>query len=179
MKMQFDTDIATKVGTNAAILYDHLDFWCRKNSTKKTGTNFHEGYYWTYESVSKMCNRFPFWSESQVRRMLAKLQVSDLILVSNFNKTSFDRTKWYTTTSSISGHPILQKIELVWTIFLPEIPIMVSGMLIIVMTDAIIRELVMQALQLSQNSIISPYINAYPMTAEIVKIDLVIISPAE
>lgn len=89
----FDTDIALDVGVNAAIIYKNIQFWCEKN--RANGMNEHEGHFWTYNSIKAFCTLFPYMSEKQIRSSLKVLENKGYILSGNFNKSSYDRTKWY------------------------------------------------------------------------------------
>src|SRR5699024_9350743 len=39
--------------------------------------------------------QFPFWSISTIRRSVASLEKQKLLIVGNYNKAGFDKTKWY------------------------------------------------------------------------------------
>ena len=89
----FDTDVAMDVGINAAIIYKNIQYWCEKNRTNEQ--NEHDGYYWTYNSISAFCEQFPYLSEKQIRKALADLEEAGYIKTANYNKLAYDRTKWY------------------------------------------------------------------------------------
>lgn len=63
--------------------------------------NFHEGRYWTYNTAKALKELFPFWSIHQIKRIIKKLEERELILLGNFNKSSFDRTNWYALSDEI------------------------------------------------------------------------------
>ena len=96
----FDTDVALDVGINAAILYKNIQFWCEKNMTNET--NFHDGYYWTYNSMAAFCKQFPYMSEKQIRKALSDLESKGYIKSANYNKVAYDRTKWYADLQKVS-----------------------------------------------------------------------------
>lgn len=89
----FDTDVAIDVGINAAILYRNIQYWCEKNRTNNQ--HFHDGYFWTYNSISAFCEQFPYLSEKQIRSSLKILEDNGYIKSGNYNKVAYDRTKWY------------------------------------------------------------------------------------
>jgi len=93
MIYSFDTDIAKEVGVNAATIYHNIQFWCAKN--KANNSNYYDGEYWCYNSVSAWEELFPFLSTRQIRTALTKLEEKDFIAVGCYNKSSYDRTKWY------------------------------------------------------------------------------------
>lgn len=93
MKYIFDTEIATKVGMNAAVIYENLVYWVKKNEANEK--HFHDGYYWTYSSIKGFITLFPFLTEKQIRTAIDKLEESGLIKSGNYNETTYDRTKWY------------------------------------------------------------------------------------
>ena len=94
MEHSFDIDIAVKVGVNAAILYNNILHWVKKNAAN--GENFHDGRYWTYNSKKAFSELFPYMSDKQVRSALEKLKDEGYILTGNYNSNTYDRTLWYT-----------------------------------------------------------------------------------
>lgn len=103
----FSVSAAVTVGVNAAILLGRIRFWCQKN--KANDRHFHDGMWWTYNSVTAWSRLFPYMSDSQVRRSLKKLEDEGYIAVGNFNSSAFDRTLWYAITAKgvnlLAGRP--------------------------------------------------------------------------
>ena len=104
MEHNFNIDIAIKYGVDEAIMINHLFFWILHNEANEK--NLHEGYYWTFNSVSAFEKIFPYWSRRQIDRVLKSLETKGLILTGNYNKSAYDRTKWYTLTE-----PILKELK--------------------------------------------------------------------
>lgn len=94
---QFDTEIAQQVGVNAAVIFQHIVFWCEKNAAN--GSNLREGRYWTYNSMAAFQELFPYLTFSQIRTALAKLEEVGLILSGEFNEDRWLRRKWYCVAS--------------------------------------------------------------------------------
>lgn len=92
----FDTEIATRYGVNAAVLFQNIAFWC--SHSRANGTNFHDGLYWTYNSVKAFQELFPYLGKSQISSALQKLLDEGLIVKGNYNKVAYDRTAWYAVT---------------------------------------------------------------------------------
>lgn len=92
----FDVDIAVDFGVNAAIILQNIKYWVDHN--RANGTNFFDGRYWTFNSVKAFEELFPYMSANTIRNTLNKLQDSGLIVVGNYNKSAYDRTKWYALT---------------------------------------------------------------------------------
>lgn len=90
---QFDIHMASEVGVNAAVLYQNIKHWCAKNAAN--GKHQHDGQSWCYNSVSAFTALFPYLTTSQVRTALTKLIEGGFIVEGNYNKTPYDRTKWY------------------------------------------------------------------------------------
>ena len=86
--------IAEQVGIVPAILYQNIGYWVDKNTVN--GTNFYDGYYWTYNSVKAFAKLFPYMTAKQIRTGLEKLEKLGFVKTGNYNKEVFDRTKWYT-----------------------------------------------------------------------------------
>lgn len=97
-KMSFDPEIAKDVGVNCAIMYANLEFWCQKNAANDK--HFYDGHYWTYNSMPAFETLFPWWSYAQVRRILENLEKNGYILCGSYNKSPYDKTKWYAVLKS-------------------------------------------------------------------------------
>lgn len=93
MLHSFNPEVAADVGIEAAILYQNIQYWCEKNRLNEK--NFHEGYYWTYNSVKAFCEMFPYMSKDIISRNLKKLEAFGYIKTGVFNEVGFDRTKWF------------------------------------------------------------------------------------
>lgn len=89
----FDPQIAKEYGVNAAIIFQNLAYWIEHNRAYET--NFHDGRYWTYNSVRAFAELFPYLTDKQIRGALKKLEDGGMILVGNYNKSAYDRTRWY------------------------------------------------------------------------------------
>lgn len=89
----FDPQIAKEYGVNAAIILQNLAYWIEHNRANET--NFHDGRYWTYNSVKAFAELFPYLTDKQIRGALKKLEEGGMILVGNYNKSAYDRTRWY------------------------------------------------------------------------------------
>jgi DNA-binding PadR family transcriptional regulator len=101
----FDIDIAKDYGIESAIIMQNISFWIEKN--KANGVHFHDGYYWTYNSIKAFNELFPYMSESTIRRTLKSLEENGIIKTGNYNKVGYDRTMWYAITEK--GFCILNK----------------------------------------------------------------------
>lgn len=90
-----DRKLAATIGLNEAIVLQHIHYWLVNN--QKSNTNFYEGRYWTFNSMKKWHEEvFYFWSIETVKRVFKSLEKEGLLIVGNFNKKGYDRTKWYT-----------------------------------------------------------------------------------
>ena len=96
MQHSFDTEIAAQYGIVEAILLNNFAFWLAKK--KANGQDFHDGRYWTYNSIKAFKELFPYLTENQLRRALNKLIEDGLIVTGNYNKAAYDRTLWYALT---------------------------------------------------------------------------------
>lgn len=101
----FSVEIAKECGVNASILFSNIAYWIEHN--KANGINFHDGHYWTFNSMKAFSELFPYFSEKQIKTALKKLEDDGLIMTGNYNKLPFDRTKWYAVTNK--GYTILNQ----------------------------------------------------------------------
>lgn len=104
--MVFDPEVAKDVGTDAAIILSNIEFWQATNQANKR--NFHDGRYWTYNSTKAFSELFSYLSDRKIRTCLDKLEAKNYITAGNYNKSKYDRTKWYSANvyhhSSISSN---------------------------------------------------------------------------
>ena len=96
MYHQFNTKIAKQYGLEESILLENIYFWVKKN--KCNNQNYHNGKYWTYNSIKAFSVLFPYMSESKIYRALKNLEENGLIEISDFNENRYKRPSWYTLT---------------------------------------------------------------------------------
>jgi hypothetical protein len=89
----FNPKIAEMVGIAPAVIYQNIVWWIAKNEANEQ--NKYDGYYWTYNSVKAFSTLFPYLTEKQIRTSLDKLVEVGAIVVGNYNKSAYDRTKWF------------------------------------------------------------------------------------
>lgn len=89
----FDSEIAQEYGVNAAVILQHIAFWIKTNEANER--NYHDGYYWTYNSLKAFQRLFPYMSERQINTALKKLIAEGVIITGNYNEIRYDRTLWY------------------------------------------------------------------------------------
>ena len=95
MKIHFDKTIAEAYGIYCAIVLDNILYWVKEN--EKTNKNYHDGKYWTYNTIKEFSEHLSFMTQKQIRTTIINLREEGLIEVNNFNKTC-SRTNWYTMT---------------------------------------------------------------------------------
>lgn len=108
MEHSFDIEIAQEYGIQCAIILKNIYFWIEKN--RANDKHFHDGKYWTYNSIKAMTELFPYMSKNTINRALDKLEEEGLVITGNFNGVAYDRTKWYALTDL--GYSICEKTEL-------------------------------------------------------------------
>lgn len=89
----FNVGDAVLYGIEKAILLQNIRYWLDKNKANRK--NEFDGYYWTYNSSSAFAELFPYMSAKKIARLLKELENDGLLLVGNYNKSAYDRTKWY------------------------------------------------------------------------------------
>lgn len=99
MNHNFNIDIATKFGVENAIMMENIFYWILYNKAKEE--NFHDGRYWTYNSIRSFTELFPYWTKRQIERIISNLKKDNCIITGNFNKKTYDKTSWYTLTDEI------------------------------------------------------------------------------
>lgn len=97
----FQSNVAVEVGMNAAIILQNLYFWCEKNRANES--NYHDGYYWTFNSIKAYEKMFPYLTRNKINTALANLEKDGYIISGNYNASTYDRTKWYAVTEKGYG----------------------------------------------------------------------------
>lgn len=101
MEHNFNLSIAKKFGVEEAIIIHNIYFWTLKN--KANGKHFHDGNYWTYNSIEAFTELFPYWSRRQIERILKNAVEKGAIIKGNYNKIAYDRTTWYALTETVKS----------------------------------------------------------------------------
>jgi len=89
----FDVEVAKALDVNSAIILSNIEFWIHRNELNSK--NFHDGRFWTYNSVQAFGDLFPWLSTKQIRRCLEKLITEGYLIDGNFSQDPRDRTRWY------------------------------------------------------------------------------------
>jgi len=84
--------LAVKVGLNESIILQQVHYWL----DSRTNKNIKDGKHWVYNTYGQWQEQFPFLSEATIRRSIANLEKSGLLISKNYNSNSFSKTKWYT-----------------------------------------------------------------------------------
>lgn len=92
----FNVDIAKKFGIDVAIFLDHMVYWIQKNMGNNK--HFHDGTWWTRNTIEAYRVIFPYWSTMQVRKVLRDCKKYGLINTGNYNDRKYDRAGWYSLT---------------------------------------------------------------------------------
>lgn len=106
MQHNFNIFLAQMYSVEEAIFLQHIYHWYLYNKTNNK--NYFDNRYWTYNSVNAFAEQFVYLSEKQIRNILLKLETKGLIITGNYNKISYDRTKWYSITQN--GLEILENL---------------------------------------------------------------------
>jgi len=91
-KYYFNKDVAKRYGVNEAIVLEMLYFRLSKTN------HIYDGKKWWFGSIKHIQKSFPFYTEKQVWRIMNSLEKQKAVIVGNYNKMKYDRTKWYTMT---------------------------------------------------------------------------------
>lgn len=81
--------IATKLGINEAILIQKIHGWLQCTPKEHVGRS------WIYNTYKSWHEQLPFMSENTIKRIVKNLIDKKIIITENFNKSSFDKTLWY------------------------------------------------------------------------------------
>ncbi len=82
--------LAELIGLNEAIVLQQIHYWLNNSKHK------YDGKTWVFNSYPEWQKQFPFWSLITIKRTIYSLEKQNLLLIGNYNKAKFDKTKWYT-----------------------------------------------------------------------------------
>lgn len=122
----FDVHIAAKYGITEAIIISHICYWIDFN--RRTKKNFHQGRTWFYDTLDDIRAHFPYLTKDQVFNAIYRLcngksrkskkkdlDFEPVLLIGNFNQTTYDRTAWYSFIDEskwLKQIPILDKAKM-------------------------------------------------------------------
>lgn len=94
LEHHFPPLIAEKYGVNAAIFLRDIYHWCSTN--RNNDENFHDGRWWTYQTIKGLCLRHTYWTKNQMEHIIKSCKDQGALLAGHFNDDQFNRTCWYT-----------------------------------------------------------------------------------
>lgn len=100
---------------NLAIFIENLACWIKFNASKTDPAerNYHDGRYWSYNTLSDFVKYFGFWSTQNLRTIINNCIKHGLILTDTFNKKKYDNTIWYSLTDkALEYYPVLRGLFL-------------------------------------------------------------------
>jgi len=84
-------ELADEIGIYESMLLLQLEFWISNSSTDEI-----DGKRWTYQSTTDMKEKaFNWLSRNTINRMVSSLIDKKLIYVGSFNKSKYDKTRWF------------------------------------------------------------------------------------
>jgi len=96
-----EAHVALAYGMEEAVFLDAILFWYRTNRANAKPEHYHDGRYWTYNSVKAFEEVFPWWNGGQIRRIIARCKDKGALLAGNFNEDQRDRTIWYSPSDEL------------------------------------------------------------------------------
>ena len=96
LEHHFPPLIAERYGVNAAIFLRDIYHWCETN--QNNDENFHDGRWWTYQTITGLCRRHTYWTKNQMEHIIRTCKEKGALLSGHFSENQFDRTCWYALT---------------------------------------------------------------------------------
>ncbi|MBX9804816.1 MAG: hypothetical protein K2Y18_03565 [Alphaproteobacteria bacterium] len=87
--LQILPTLAQTIGLNEAIVLQQVHYWLNPKLNK----NFFENRYWVWNTYDQWKNQFPFWGMNTIRRAVANLEESGLLM--SFVTRDFKKIKYY------------------------------------------------------------------------------------
>ena len=94
--------LAHTFGVQCAIILQQIRYWMqtfrdaeeRQSADKRP--HYHEGRWWVYNTYEQwQADNFGFWSKRTIQRHISTLEEMGVLISAEFNKSTGDRTKWY------------------------------------------------------------------------------------
>lgn len=123
MHHSFEVEIAAKYGIKEAIILQNLKFWIDQNRANER--HFHDGLYWTFNSVKAFKTLFPYMTKRQIQSALSKMEEEGLIVTGNYNGSTYDRTKWYALSDK--GNSLFENVKCIYPKCEMDLPKMQNG----------------------------------------------------
>ena len=95
----FQPQHAELYGIECAILILGIKLGLELNENKDT--HIHNGKVWMYNTVKEWHRIYPFMTESNIKRSIAKLQAMGVIEVAQLDRNKLNHTNWYTLTNRL------------------------------------------------------------------------------
>lgn len=96
MLYYFNPYVAQLVGSDAATLFSHIQYWVDYN--RKKGFNLVNGKHWTYNTNKELQETFIYMSEQKIKTCIEKLKKAGLIETGHYNNDKWKKNTWFTTT---------------------------------------------------------------------------------
>ena len=101
MEHSFDVATAQKYGIHQAIFIRHMQWWCIKNRANNKhfrpvlidGSKQYRTF--TYNTAEALAKMFPYFSVSQIYRIVTDLREKKVIAVVKYADNPYDKTNWY------------------------------------------------------------------------------------
>lgn len=88
--MRINKELAEEIGFQESVVFLQLEYLI------SIGKHVIDGKRWTRQSLEELHKEhFPWWSVATLKRIIARLEERNLILIANHNRVGYDRTQWY------------------------------------------------------------------------------------
>lgn len=99
--------LACVFGDRPAIFLQQIHYWCKIFERQGTLRHYHAGRWWVWNTIDGWHEQFAFWSPRTIERIISRCTAEQIILIGNYNRRAYDRTRWYTPNYS----SITEKID--------------------------------------------------------------------
>ena len=79
----FDSELASLVGIEKAILLKNISYWVDENERRKIESSFAYGKWWTFESLTSLAKKYPYMKRGNLSRWFKELKRDKWILMYN------------------------------------------------------------------------------------------------
>lgn len=91
----FSPELAKRIGLNECIFLSQLQYWINMKEKNDDMSTFRDGRMWVYNTYDEWVEQLPFFTKRTFRRTVKNLEDMGVLIIGNYNKVGFDKTKWY------------------------------------------------------------------------------------
>lgn len=87
--MRINKELAEEIGFQESVVFLQIEYLISISDHDIDGKR------WTRQTLEELHEHFPWWSIATIKRIIARLQERNLLIIGHHNRVGYDRTQWY------------------------------------------------------------------------------------